>query len=157
MNEYFINYIGENYNKIKRKFKKLLRYKFNEDIFHNTIYKCHETITKNNIEFITDDEIIKYLYGAFKMNLMREKLYHENIPKDDINALNSEISHSIEDICDMHIIYDNICNKFGIDICNIFIEHISGTSINNLQIKYSHIKNMKLKIKQIKLYIINTL
>ena len=43
------------------------------------------------------------------------------------------------------------------DMCNAFIEHISGNTINNLQNKYSHIKNIKLKIKQIKLYIISEL
>lgn len=48
---------------------------FNEDIFHDTLIKCMETLNDETCKNMDDTSLIKYTYSAYKTNMIREKQY----------------------------------------------------------------------------------
>ena len=81
--ETFLNYIGDNYDKVKRNLLKLCNgfneELFDEDIFHDTIIKIDKHLGK---KLLNDCEYEKYMCKSFRTNLVREKLYHRNSKTD---------------------------------------------------------------------------
>ena len=152
----FLSFIGDNYNIIKKKimfwcYKN--KHKFSEDVYHNTIMNCNDTIIDNNLSFKNDALVYAYIFQSFKTNLIREKLYSNNKPKTEVKENNKiDKGLSLEENCDMSIIKESVVKNFGEKSYDIFMEHINGESTNDLQEKYN-IKNMKGKIKQIKDFI----
>lgn len=126
---------------------------FSEDVFHNTMMNCYNTVNKNNITFENEQEVKYYFCKAFKINLIREKSYSNNKPKEDI-IFYGDISRQDEQIikCDFSIITSKIIDTYGIELYNVFIENLEGTAIADLQEKYG-IKNLKTKLKNIKIFI----
>lgn len=152
----YFDYVGDNYLKIKDNFTKILysqHIKFDEDVFHNTIYNCYNTLTNSNLSFNYENELLSYLFSAFKMNIFRDKKYacHKNKSLGVIHFDISEVS-DIELVCDENMIQTEIEHKFGTFMCDIYYENISGTSIIILQDKY-HIKNLKAKLKEIRNFV----
>ena len=152
----FLSFIGDNYNIIK---KKLMfwcyknKHKFNEDVYHNTIMNCNDTVVEHNLSFKNDAMVFAYIFQSFKTNLIREKIYSDNKPKNEVKETNKiDKGLSLEENCDMSIIKESVVKNFGEKSYDIFMEHINGESTNDLQEKYN-IKNMKGKIKQIKDFI----
>lgn len=152
----FLSYIGDNYNQIK---KRLMfwcyknKQKFSEDVFHNTIIQCNETTLNNNLTFKDENIAFAYIFQSFKTNLIREKLYANNKPKEEVKEYDKiDNRNSIEEECDMNIIKESVVNNFGEKSYDILIEHINGENTNDLQEKHN-IKNMKGKIKKIKNFI----
>lgn len=152
----FLSFINNNYNTLKKKLNFWCyknRQKFNEDVFHNTILICNDTIINNNLTFKNNAMALAYFFQSFKTNLIREKLYSNNKPKNEISENNKiDKGKSLEEECDMSIIKESVVNNFGEKSYDIFMEHINGESTSDLQKKYN-IKNMKGKIKKIKDYI----
>lgn len=75
----FIEYIGSHYQEIR---KLLLAYcrnrgeEFNDDIYHQTLLNCYETITRKGQMTDPSPKGMKdYFFKAFKFNIMREKQY----------------------------------------------------------------------------------
>lgn len=154
----YFDYIDKNYLYIKDNFKRILysqHIKFDEDIFHNTIYNCYTLLNDNKLIFNYDKELFSYLLTSLKFNIFRNTKYTYNSKAIiDLNDVDLQSECSIEYDCDINIIYSKIKNKFGEQLLNLFYENINGTSIMKLQNKY-HVKNLKAKIKEIKDYLIN--
>ena len=78
-NEYFLDYIGKNYDEIKKRFKSYCYNKhqpWSEDIFQETIIKCHDLIKKNGeIKDKSNQGIENLFFMAFKTNIIRELEY----------------------------------------------------------------------------------
>ena len=150
-----LTYIDNNYNTLKNH-NKILSYKFfgkfNEDIFHNTIYNC---ILLNN-NFSNEDELEKYFWVAFKNNIKRDAMYkYHELLKNDLTDINVVSNDDIEFIHDENLIFNKIHEEFGDILYSLFEEHIAGKSIIKLQSEHLDIKNLKQKIKNIKIYIKN--
>ena len=150
------SYISNSYNILKER-NKILSYKvfheFDEDIYHNTLCNC---LTKDN-NFETDDDIHKYVWISFKNNIMRDKKYKyhcllKNELSDNMIILSNddpEFEH------DKKLLFEEIIEKFGNTLYDLFEQHMSGISIIKLQSEHLDIKNLKQKIKNIKIYIKN--
>ena len=126
---------------------------FSEDVFHNTMMNCYNTVNKNNITFENEQEVKYYFCKAFKINLIREKSYSDNKAKEDI-VLYGDISLKDEQCikCDFSIISNKIIETYGVELYNVFLENLEGTAISDLQEKYG-IRNLKSKLKNIKIFI----
>lgn len=152
--------LGNNYTTIKRKlsfWSYRNRQKFNEDVFHNTILSCNDSIHNNNIIFRSDKEVYAYIFSSYRTNLLRGCLYSNNKPKSDlVECVKIDDEKYILNQCDNSIIKDKVINEFGEQSYNILMEHINGESTKELQEKHG-IKNMKGKIKKIKNFISDNL
>lgn len=153
----FLIIVGNNYTILKRKISFWCyrnKVRFNEDVYHNTIINCNDAILEKNLVFRNESELFGYIFSSYKTNMVRDKLYHNNKPKEVVDE-NSKIdisTNSIDSYCDVSIIKENVVKKFGEQAYNILIENASGESIVDLQDKYK-MKNMKARIKKIKNYI----
>lgn len=151
----FMQVLGKHYIALRQNLKSYCysnNLEFSEDVFHSTLVSCYNTVNKNNIVFATEDEVKYYFCKAFKINLLRNKGYSDNKPKEDYINFDSSISEEQINNCDFSIINNKIIKKFGNQLYDIFIENVEGTSIADLQEKYK-IKNLKQKIKSVKIYI----
>lgn len=97
----FINYINDHYDELKNRFKAFCndkKYKFDIDIFQDTIIKCYTLIEKQGyLKDTSDKGIENYFFMSFKQNLQREKQYARNQKRDsnitDIDAANEDFSN----------------------------------------------------------------
>lgn len=82
----FINYINDHYQEIYNSFLAFCNnknYKFDDDIFQDTILKCYNLITKQGYMKDTSEQGMKnYFFMAFKQNLQRETQYARNQKRD---------------------------------------------------------------------------
>lgn len=96
----FMHYINDHYNHLKYKYINFCRehnYQWDEDIFSDTILKCHDAIEKKGkLNDTTDQGIQNYFFISFKMNLKREGQYSRNA-KRDFNVSSDEIEDLYED------------------------------------------------------------
>lgn len=98
----FINYINDHYQEIYYSFLAFCNnknYKFDADIFQDTILKCYKLIEKQGYLKDTSEQGIKnYFFMAFKQNLQREAQYARNQKRDgnvvNINAANERYQSS---------------------------------------------------------------
>lgn len=98
----FINYINNHYQEIYNSFLAFCNnknYKFDADIFQDTILKCYKLIEKQGYLKDTSEQGIKnYFFMAFKQNLQREAQYARNQKRDgnivNINAANERYQSS---------------------------------------------------------------
>ena len=98
----FINYINNHYQDIYNSFLAFCNnknYKFDADIFQDTILKCYKLIEKQGYLKDTSEQGIKnYFFMAFKQNLHREAQYARNQKRDgnivNINAANERYQSS---------------------------------------------------------------
>ena len=81
----FINYINDHYEELFGRFQAFCldkKYKFDEDIFQDTILKCYNLIQRKGLEDISNKGIENYFFMSFKQNLQREKQYARNQKRD---------------------------------------------------------------------------
>lgn len=98
----FINYINDHYQEIYNSFLAFCNnknYKFDADIFQDTILKCYNLINKQGYLKDTSEQGIKnYFFMSFKQNLKREAQYARNQKRDgnvvNINAANEKYQNS---------------------------------------------------------------
>lgn len=90
--ETFLLHINDNYERLRGRYMKFChekQYQWDEDIFSDTIIKCHDTIKrKGRLDDNTPDGIENYFFKSFKINLQREKQYSRNA-KRDLNLTDS--------------------------------------------------------------------
>jgi hypothetical protein len=81
-----MHYINDHYNHLKYKYINFCRehnYQWDEDIFQDTILKCHDAIEKKGkLNDTTDYGIESYFFISFKLNLKREGQYARNQKRD---------------------------------------------------------------------------
>lgn len=92
----FITHLNDHYDELKNKFYKFCQekdYKFDEDVFNQTILKCYETIEKKGLKDTSPYGMESYFFKSFKNNTMLEGVYcrnknrDKNITSDNINEL----------------------------------------------------------------------
>ena len=155
INSYY-DYLTVNYYKIKEKIKRILfleNIKFDEDIFHNTLYNCYNSFVNNNVLNLTEQNLESYLYTSMKLNTFRNKQYAVNRYKSvNIDENYIKDSQDISCLCDLHLIMESISNEFGELLSFAYYNNVSGESISSLENRLN-IKNLKNKLKKIKKYI----
>ena len=154
----FMNYIGENYESIKRKLKRVHNgYKevlFDEDIFQDTILKVNESLKEKQFPIEVYE---KYFCESFKRNLLREKLYHFNSMTDkvyDFEDIDISDDKFIESGIDFKLVVETLKAEFGEKFTEIYIDWLKGYKIKELIDKYDvkscyyHINKMDDFIKE---------
>lgn len=99
----FKQFINTNYEYIRQHiiaFCMDQHYKWEEDIFHDTLMKCIDLVERNGLKDSSDQGIMNYIFKAYKFNTMRERQYCRVTKRDnnvtDINgAYEDYLSHSI--------------------------------------------------------------
>lgn len=95
----FINYINDNYNVLKAKYRKFCiekQYDWDEDIFSDTILSCYNAIEKKGkLNDTSNQGIENYFFRSFKQNLQREKQYCR-VSKRDLNYNSDNINEVYE-------------------------------------------------------------
>lgn len=95
----FINYINDHYKELENKYCaycKQNNYKWDWDIFQDTILKCYEAIGKKGIlNDTTNQGIENYFFISFKLNIKREGQYARN-QKRDLNFSSENINETYE-------------------------------------------------------------
>jgi hypothetical protein len=136
----FMNYIGENYESIKRKLKRVHNgYKevlFDEDIFQDTILKVNESLKEKQFPIEVYE---KYFCESFKRNLLREKLYHFNSMTDkvyDFEDIDISENDFIESKIDFNLVVEKLKKEFGNKFTEIYIDWLKGYKIKELIEKY---------------------
>lgn len=103
--EIFINYINDHYDLLKNRYKRFCQekdYKFDEDVFSDTIVKCYDAIKrKGMMEDTTPQGIENYFFMSYKINMQREKQY-ARIDKRDSNYTTEEVNQLYEDFYNEH-------------------------------------------------------
>lgn len=99
-NRTFINYINDHYDELYYKYRQFCKeknYTWDEDIFQDTIVKCHDAIVKKGgLDDTTSQGIENYFFISFKLNIKREGQYARN-QKRDLNYSSEKISSAYED------------------------------------------------------------
>ena len=98
--EVFLNYINENYDKVKSTLQIISGQRhqaFDEDIFHDTILRCHKTIKKRGeLKDKTPYGITSYLMRSYFTNILEDKRSAKHA-KRDLNYDSDNISELYED------------------------------------------------------------
>lgn len=147
--------VESKYDKIKQQFtmavRKSLKVDFNEDVFHDTILKCSE---KEWPEDVTDEQLLNYLFMAYRTNLIRESQYAYN-KNTVITDEFPEIPHN--DIEENYEYYDliNQIKSYIIKQYNAktyeecYDRVVYGKSIKKLEDEYQD-TNLRYKLNKIK-------
>lgn len=144
--------IEEKYDEIKIKFlkssKNSLNMPFNEDVFHDTIINCSKINWDNNI---SDNEIINYMYKAYKQNVLRENNYAYNKLSVDIDKLpDIPVNDNFEYQDLIFNIQKYIVDKYGEQTFNQCYDWIvNNKSIREIEEIYQT-NNLTYKLKKIK-------
>lgn len=150
----------KNYNIIKNKFsityRKATGETMDEDVFHDTLIKCAETLNEDIMSTMSEESLINYTYIAFKNNMYREKKYARNKYKNNYDSLDNIGNNDNTYYWDMRcMIKDFIIKNFGEksfeECCQWIIDNKSVKDIekeNNdskLYYKFKKIKEMVIK------------
>jgi hypothetical protein len=144
--------IEEKYDEIKIKFlkssKNSLNMPFNEDVFHDTIINCSKINWDNNI---SDNDIINYMYKAYKQNVLRENNYAYNKLSVDIDKLpDIPVNDNFEYQDLIFNIQKYIVDKYGEQTFNQCYDWIvNNKSIREIEEIYQT-NNLTYKLKKIK-------
>lgn len=131
---------------------------FDEDVFHNTLIKCMETLTTETINNMDEKALMNYTFIAYKNNMLRDKMYNKTknveplINKYDIPTE----TYSLPEYWDVfEKIQDYIITNFGQDLyeqfCLWIIDNKSITEIEkmyNTTGLYYKFKKLKENIKK---------
>lgn len=100
----FISHIGKHYNELQCKFRQFCRLNnliWDEDIFSDTILKCHEIIGRKGLANKTPYGIESYFFMSFRNNIKRERQYARNT-KRDLNIDSDSIDSLYEEYYNAH-------------------------------------------------------
>lgn len=141
----FLQHINDNYNLLKNKFKKFCIEKnlqWDEDIYSDTIVKCHDTIDRNGkMADNSPQGIENYLFMSFRTNLRREKLY-ARVAARDSNLTTEEVNMLYEDYFNDHNDSPTVKlkNDLYIDFATLYICHVVD---ENFDAKHSYLFRLK--------------
>ena len=146
-------YINTNYNSIykmlKYEWRKMETSDFNEDIFHETLIKCMDKFNERQFD---ENEFKAYITSSFKMNVIRNKQYHNVSMKSDtdVETLDSCIANKFN--CDFNIIIEDIKDTFGDENCEKFLDWLENKSIKEINETYK-CNNSRYLIDKIRNYV----
>lgn len=161
VSEEFLENVANNYDNLIDRFSIIClshNTKLDMDIFHDTIIKC-----ATNVNHPMDyEELCKYLYGSYKMNILREKEYarnkheHKSIDTLDINYLDRiNTCDYIESNVDITSILDDLEHKFGKDVTNLYLMKLEGYTMKEMH-KETKMKSIQHHLNKVEDYIENT-
>ena len=97
--EKFIRHINDHYNELKCKYRTFCHqngYKFDEDIFSDTILKCYEAIARRGkLDDTTPQGMENFFFKSFVTNVKREGQY-ARVAKRDLNVDSDSINDLYE-------------------------------------------------------------
>lgn len=148
------DYISTNYDGLKQQFVKSFKSKnirFDEDIFHSTILRCMD------MEFPCKEELENYLFASLLTNHKRDKLYYANSHRQEVEDITCVYESQpsfidTESIIDLNFVKEELCNKFGEEMTQIFLDHCYGYPIQELEKVYD-VKNLTYKINKMKKFV----
>lgn len=154
----FLNVIGDNYEEIRNRFLincAKRKDKFNEDIFHDTIIKCSR-LANHDMDL---EEVCKYLYGAYRMNIYRDRLYARNAHIHETNGeiifhvVDEALDTQSENSIDINILLDYLRTIYDECDVDLFRRSYFGWSINELEKEtgrhlYKKFTEMRNKLKK---------
>ena len=124
--DYFLDYISKHYNQLKMKYLRFCtekHYKFDEDVYSNTILKCYDTIKKNGkLKNKTPHGIESYFFLAFRNNTFLEAISPRSA-KRDWNVDNEQLNELYEEYSNNHNCSSNakIANDLFTDFSVLYI------------------------------------
>lgn len=131
--EYYLNYIANHYDEIVNCVDlgsiKNFNHTYDEDILHDTILKCLNTIENLNL---SDNQIKNYIFISYNTNYKRELDYARNKNRDDVIINDLDVINNDSNDLDYNTIKNIIKEKFGDREWNLFEEFIYGDSITNI-------------------------
>ena len=136
------SYIRDNYNKLLSKAKTMKN--FDEDVFQNTIFYIII-----NSERFTEETIHNYIIKALKINFIRERKYARYKTTNNI----PDSLYMDDDNIDIGIVEGIVKDRFGRDLYECYKLHRDGYSVEEIKLRFPHIKNLRNKIKTIENYI----
>jgi hypothetical protein len=107
---------------------------FNEDVFHDTLVRCMESLKEKELEH---NEYLMYFASSFKRNSIRNTKYACNKNKEDIDINTHDIPHTYYDTMDYDWMMSKLEVEFGKDNMLIFNDWIDGNTVNELNEKHS--------------------
>lgn len=137
-------YIRDNYDYILAKAKTMKN--FDEDVFQDTI--LYLII---NSERFTEATIYNYIIRSLKVNFIRELQYARNRTCSAVPDMPADCD--ITNDIDISFIINEIENKFGKDLCDCYLLHREGYTIDEIKATYPRITSLRKKIKTIENYI----
>jgi hypothetical protein len=145
--------VSKEYNRIrtcaKNEWKKYHTSTFDEDIFHDTIIKCMETLDKKELQ---ENEIMAYITSSFKTNILRDGQYARNVKKNGDDPLQMVIPISDKPKIDIDIVKDDVTKNFTEQESEMFNDWLDGMTIKEINEKYGSKKGRYI-IDKIKEYI----
>lgn len=152
MKDDYYGYISKNYDDVKNSIRTWSCGNLDEDIFHDTLIKCAATVKVANM---TNDQIAKYIFKAYKTNVLREKNYARNriiIYTDDLPDTRCDIDKS-EYVRQRDMVRKFIVDKYGDDIFEAFAQWvIDGKSVAKIE-RDMNLKSLTYKFGIIRNYI----
>lgn len=139
----FLGIIGEEYDSIKNQFRKQIKaegIRFDEDIFGDTILKCQEMFEDKEI---SRDDAIGYFWKSFRVNTIREKKYHRNSHRCEMQEYDAAT------LDDGGILLNNtikgIRKRFGKKDLNNFLRHADGETYKSIGMTFSKKRYSEIK------------
>lgn len=120
--EIFLNYINDNYVKLKWKYYRFCQENqmdWDEDVYSDTIIRCYDIINRNGIKDKSPYGMESYFFKAFKNNILNEKNYSRNkkrdrnITSDNINEIYEKYYNNTFDSSRVKLMGD-LFNDFAI-------------------------------------------
>lgn len=169
--ELFLNYIGENYDRLKNHLKKYSLNKiaqFDEGIFHQTIVRCYDNIEKKlYLQDPTPQGIENFLFKAFANNIIREKQYArvaKRVETEDFtgfltkrdksdNSTEEKLKQDLYEDFAILFILEKIENTLSYEHCHLFaLKHLEGLTYSQI-CKKSKSKGTREKILEASDYV----
>ena len=146
-NQLFLKHINDHYTELYRKYKRFCKekdYDWSEDIFQETIIKCHDAIErKGRLTDKTGQGIENYFFKSFKQNLQREKQYARNVKRDG-----NITSDNINDVYETWYNRNNQSSESKLksdlfkDFATLYIMHIVEKNFNEEHFYLFKLKNL---------------
>lgn len=173
MAEVFLEKIGKVYNDIKEACRinsKKRRLQWAEDVFHDSIIKCYDTISRNGLKDLSVDGCKNYLFNAYNMNRIfdlkqpynsrkvdSEEIFLHWNPIDEQDGKEKVRKELFNDYSVMQIL--DIAEK-GSDITSFYCFRLyylmEKMSFRKL-VKLTGIKNAKSRVKEVFEYVKNNI
>lgn len=173
--ELFVNYVGQNYDKLYLSMKRYAINKtgqWDEDIFQETIVRCHDNIERKiYLQDNTPSGIENFFFKSFANNIIREKQYarvakrvetedfsgflHKNDKYDD--QLNEKLKMDLKEDFSVLFILSKIEEAFDYQTAHLFsLKYLSGLTYNQIREK-TQVKNTRQKILDANKYVIENI
>jgi hypothetical protein len=107
---------------------------FNEDVFHDTLLKCLETLKRNDLN---ENEYLRYFSTAFKTNSLRQMKYAYHAQRTDAELDELPLFSNDSSTVDYNLLIERLNERYGNAQMNIFMDWLNGYTIRELNERHS--------------------